>query len=457
MLKPVLSQLVPAVLILGIGISGLVWLSGESEPPAQTAKPVVPPPVETQILDPEVHSFTIRTDGNVVPRRVAVLSAQVSGVVIHKAETIEAGRAVRAGKLLLKIDPQEYQIELDQLAAELQQVDADLSRLDAEEEGQQALLKLAQREAELATAAFSRLKGLVGVDAAGVADLEAAEQAELKARTSVRLLENASRLIPEQRKRLQAQRRLTELRRQEAQLKLDRTIVTAPFDGIVSSIAVEKGNSVQAGDVLLSVEDTSSMEVACTLKSDDLYWLWNSVVSDSDVGEPRSEETIETEPGLSAFAEIPPTEATVTWQTAGRQFQWKGRLSRFEGGGFDDRTRTVPCRVLVDHSMSRDESDGPPTLMRGMYVGVKLEVVPRDPLWRIPARSVQPDGQVWTVNSGVLRVHSIEPVRTLPDGVLVRADSSGLKAGDHVVITQMTTPLDGNQVRERVIGGDDSP
>ena len=455
MLKPVFSQLVPAVLILGIGISGLVWLSGESEPPAQTAKPVVPPPVETQVLDPEIRTFTIHTDGNVEPRRVAVLSAQVSGVVIEKPETIESGRAVRADDLLLKIDPQEYQIELEQLAAELLQVDADLSRLAAEEDGQQALLKLAQREAELAAAAFARLKGLVGVDAAGIADLEAAEQSELKARTSVKMLENASRLIPEQRKRLQAQRKLTELRQQEAQLKLDRTTVTAPFDGIVSSIAVERGNSVLAGDILLSVEDTSSMEVACTLKSDDLYWLWNSVAPKNT--ESPTRETVDSELDNAIFADIPASAATVTWQTAGRQFQWTGRLSRFEGGGFDDRTRTVPCRVLVEHSTPRDESDGPPALMRGMFVSVELEVVPRDPLWRIPARAVQPDGQVWTVNSGVLRVHSIEPVRTLPDGVLVRADSSGLKAGDHVVITQMTTPLDGNQVRERVIGGDDSP
>lgn len=457
MLKPVLSQLVPAVLILGIGISGLVWLSGESEPPEQTAKPVVPPPVETQVLDPEIRSFTIHTDGNVVPRRVTVLSAQVSGVVIEKPETIESGRAVRAGELLLKIDPQEYQIELDQLAAELLQVDADLSRLDSEEEGQQALLKLAQREAELAAAAFARLKGLAGVNAAGVADLEAAEQTELKARTSVRTLENARRLIPEQRKRLQAQRKLTELRRQEAQLKLDWTTVTAPFDGIVSSIAVEQGNSVQAGDILLSVEDTSSMEVACTLKSDDLYWLWNSVAADTDADEPRSIEAIESDAEHSALAEIPSAEATVSWQTAGREFQWTGRLSRFEGGGFDARTRTVPCRVLVDHSVHRDDSDGPPALMRGMYVGVKLEVVPQDPLWQIPARAVQPDGQVWTVQDGVLRVHSLEPVRTLSDSILIRAGSSGLKAGDHVVITQMTNPLDGNQVRERVIGGDDSP
>ncbi len=457
MLKPVLSQLVPAVLILGIGISGLLWLSGESEPPAQTSKPVVPPPVETQVLDPKIRSFTIHTDGNVVPRRVAVLSAQVSGLVIAKPETIESGRAVRAGELLLKIDPQEYQIELDQLAAELQQVDADLSRLDAEEEGQQALLKLAQREAELAAAAFTRLKGLVGVDAAGVADLEAAEQTELKAKTAVRLLENASRLIPEQRKRLRAQRKLIELRSQDAQLNLDRTVVTAPFAGVVSSITVEQGNSVQAGDVLLSVEDSASMEVACTLKSDDLYWLWNSTMLDGDAEESRSVEAIESNVRNSAFTEIPPAEATVTWQTAGRQFQWTGRLSRFEGGGFDDKTRTVPCRVLVDHSVERENSDGPPALMRGMYVGVEIEVVPGDPLWRIPVRAVQPDGQVWTVQDGVLRVHSIEPVRTLPDGVLIRAGSSGLKSGNHVVVTQMTTPLDGNQVREGVIGGDDSP
>ncbi|MDA1013783.1 MAG: hypothetical protein O3A00_04930, partial [Planctomycetota bacterium] len=100
-----------------------------------------------------------------------------------------------------------------------------------------------------------------------------------------------------------------------------------------------------------------------------------------------------------------------------------------------------------------DAIDGPPTLMRGMHVTVTLNVTPRIRLLSIPTQGFQPNGRVWTVENGVLRGHSVKPAKTLPDRVLVRADSTDLKPGDHVVITQLSTPLDGGRVRELATDG----
>jgi hypothetical protein len=86
--------------------------------------------------------------------------------------------------------------------------------------------------------------------------------------------------------------------------------------------------------------------------------------------------------------------------------------------------------------------------MRGMFVTVTLDVMPRTRLWRIPTRAIQPDGQIWTVVDGKLRVHSVKPAKVLPDSVLVRADSTDFKAGDRLVVTQLVTPLDGIRIRE---------
>ncbi len=151
--------------------------------------------------------------------------------------------------------------------------------------------------------------------------------------------------------------------------------------------------------------------------------------------------------------EVPPATATVTAEVAGRLFHWKGQLSRYEGGGINRKTRTVSCRVTVAEPVRASAVDGPPTLMRGMYVTVMLDVAPQLPLLRIPTHAVQPNGQVWTVDQDLLQVHTVEAAKVLPDAVLVRADSTDLKTGDRVVITPLATPLDGSRVREFVRDG----
>ena len=88
--------------------------------------------------------------------------------------------------------------------------------------------------------------------------------------------------------------------------------------------------------------------------------------------------------------------------------------------------------------------------MRGMYVTVTLNVTPKINLLRIPTRGIQPNGQVWTVDDGLLRVHSVQPAKVLPDSVLIRAGSTRLKPGERVVTTQLVTPMDGSRVREFV-------
>ena len=53
-----------------------------------------------------------------------------------------------------------------------------------------------------------------------------------------------------------------------------------------------------------------------------------------------------------------------------------------------------------------------------------------------------------TVEDGRLRIHAVEPARTLPDGILVRADACPLKPGDRLVTTSLANPLEGTRVRE---------
>jgi RND family efflux transporter MFP subunit len=437
------SQFVLPLVILAIGAGGMFWLSAKDAPPDRVVTQPIAPLVETIELKPEVTDFQIHVNGNVVPRREVTLSAEVAGAVVLKEQSIESGRHVVKGTTLLQIDPARFKLQVDELASELKQVDADLRRLEIEEQGTNSLIRFAERGAEIATAALKRSQGLKS--AVTDAQLESVERSELEARNALSLLLNQRDLIPIQRERLQAQRKLTELKQQQAQLNLDRTKITAPFTGVITAVKVEQGNYVQTGDVLFMLDDTSAVDVDCSLRLDDLYWLWNSREANPSLS---SDQQLTLDQAGHAF-EIPPADAVVTGEMAGRSFHWKGQLARFEGRGVDRKTRTVPCRVTVDQPVRTDNVDGPPTLMRGMFVRVSLNVAPQIDLWRIPTRAIQPDGQVWTVKDGVLRVHSVKPAKVLPDSVLVRADSNDLRSGDRLVVTQLVTPLDGIRVRER--------
>ena len=448
MIQRLLSQLALPVLIVALGIGGVIWLSARDTPPQRVAKPPAPPAVETIALPVGAPSFPIQVNGNVVPRREVTLSAEVAGAVVVKGDAVESGRLVRKGAPLLQIDPARFELEIGELNSELMQVDADLRRLATEEQGTDALIQLAEREAKIATAASQRHKTLAGTNAVTDAERESVERRELQALNVLRVLLNERELIPIRRERLQAQRKLTELKQQQAQLDLDRTKIIAPFTGMVTTTMVERGDYVQSGDALLKLEETSAVDVECSLRMDDLFWLWNSnaakpaVATEENRGAPTGDD--------SELFEVPAVDATVTVEMSGRRFDWQGKLARYGGGGVNRKTRTVLCRVRVPQPVRAAGQGGPPTLMRGMFVTVTLHVTPQVELRHIPARAVQPNGHVWTVDDGLLRGHSVQPDKVLADGVLVRADATDLKPGDRVVITQLVSPLAGSRVREIV-------
>lgn len=439
------SQLVPALLVV-IGASGMMWLSGKDAPPPRAAQQPAPVLVETVPLQAGVSAFQIHVSGNVLPRREITISAEVAGTIVFKESPVESGRYVRENADLMRIDRERFRLRVDELESELAQVAVNLRQLTTEESGLKSQIGLAQRDVEIAAASSKRVQDLASQNASSQAETENAERKELEARRSLAVLENQLARIPVSRDRLQAERQLIELRKQRAQLDLDRTQITAPFSGLVTDVMVEQGDYVQAGDVMLKLDDVSTMDVECSLRLDDLYWLWNSAA----VGSTDPDDELSNPDRLGDSFEIPPAAATVSGEVAGREFQWSGKLERYGGRGFSRKTRTVLCRVRVDHPRRAADEDGPPTLMRGMYVHVTLDVEPKVPLWRIPTLAVQPNGRVWTVEDNTLREHIVRPARVLPDGVLVRASSTDLKAGDHLVVTQLTTPLDGTAVRERV-------
>ncbi len=415
--------------------------------------------------------MTLEADGIVVPYREIKISAEVPGRITERAEICRAGNYVKQGQVLATIDPQDYQLEVDRLKNELQQAEVALDELSERVRGAESLIGIATQDLALRTSELTRLKKL-GRTAISVSDLEKTEMAELAAQNALLTLRNRVQLLNVGRARLEGARDLSELQLKKARLDLQRTKIVAPADGVIVADFIEKDAYVQRGSPLLTLEDTSKAEVKCKLQMEDLYWLWDRAggsLESSAQGAP----TMPAAPPTSAEAyDIPDLHVDVVYRLVGHndlEYVWSGRLERYDGLGLDENTRTVPCRVVVDQPLQRTPIDrtGPPALLRGMYVTIRLQLTPKTPLLQIPEEAVRPGNQVWCIRAGKLAIVPVNFVTLLKPAdnsaqdsrlALVYVDDpslpGALTAGDQVIVSPLNfvrtgMAMRGSQVMEQ--------
>jgi RND family efflux transporter MFP subunit len=434
--------------VLAIGVVAFFALRGLKEAPVKAEEPNAVPTVETVVVAPHEGGLDFAVDGVVVPFREIDLSAEVAGRVATKAEVCRAGHYVARGTPLIEIDDRDYQLEAERLERELSQAGVTLRELEVEVTNTQSLIKLAKEQLTLQRRELERQRQLAGQRIVTDADHDKAKRDELTAINSLVTLENELQLLHTRRSRLESARDLWQSQLEKAQLDLARTKVSAPIDGVIIREMVEQDSYVQKGTSLVKLEDTSAVEVKCNLRMEELYWLWAQ--------ESSSAEAAAKSP--TRDYQIPRAPVTVGYELAGRRYEWDGVLARFDGIGVDERTRTVPCRVLVANPRQVRVTGGdkgaagpvgPPALVRGMYVTVSVHTQPKTRLLSIPQQAVQPGNTVWQAVDGKLAIHRIRVADTAEDRVLVYADPDGLQPGMKLVSSPLAAVADGMPVRER--------
>ena len=198
-------------------------------------------------------AHTVLASGSLQPLKSVKVGAQVSGEI--SALYVQIGDQLKQGDPVAEIDASTQQNTRDSAAASLASSKAALSSA-------QAKLREAQQN-------FNRQQSLVKKGAAAQETLDAA-QATLKAAQSS--VEQAKADI-----------RRNQLELDNAGLRLGYTNVTAPMDGVVISVAVEKGqtvNAVQDSPTLATIAQTKTMTV-------------EAEIAEADVGELK--------PGMNAY------------------------------------------------------------------------------------------------------------------------------------------------------------
>ncbi len=210
-----------------------------------------------------------------------------------------------------------------------------------------------------------------------------------------------------------------------AELNLDRTRISLPFNGVVVSESVDPGQFVAGTTRLARVYGTDAVEVRVPLKSSELAWF--DVPSDNGHRGPRAEVT-------AVFGGVTGT--------------WEGRVSRMEAQ-VDQTSRMVHVVVEVDHPYAATVDR--PALRPGTFVDVRIFGRTLDDVVPIPRYAVHEGNRVWVFDDGRLDIRDVEVLRSDREQALV---SSGLDAGDLVIVSALDAVTDGMAVRNAADQGD---
>ncbi|WP_246799457.1 HlyD family secretion protein [Bradyrhizobium sp. CCBAU 51753] len=239
--------------------------------------------VATTRWDAWVGSATIQTTNDAYVRaELTQLASRVSGEVLNVA--VSDFQRVKAGDLLVQIDPADYQAQVAQAEAGVVGAQAVLDNLNNQVELQYATIAQAEAsrlsaEAQetLARQEDERQQSLSQTDAGTRQRLEQATAAYAKAQADVR----ASRaVVAAQRHQLEVlqgtkKQRAADLDGAKAQLaqaklKLGYTRIVAPFDGVTGERQVQPGDYVNIGTNLVNVVPLPNVYVIANYKETQL-------------------------------------------------------------------------------------------------------------------------------------------------------------------------------------------
>ncbi|WP_339886642.1 HlyD family secretion protein [Rhodopirellula europaea] len=398
--------------------------------------------VPTQSLADSGKTLHLNTDGTVVPFREVVLATEVAGRIIEKSPQCEAGQYVTAGTVLMRIDPTDYELTVRRLEQTQQSEYESINEIDQELINASRLLEIADADIELQSREVKRLDSLPE-DFAARRDVDAARRAVLQAEQQKVTYQNQIDLLKKRRARLELAEQLAATQLKQARIDLERTEIRAPIDGVIASEQAELNTFVARGNPVVTMEDTSKVEVATSLRTDQLYWVLNQKTSQSPIEELNAPAN-----GAHRGYKLPPTEVKVQYQLSGRDdvtYVWDGQLIGYDGIGLDEQTRTVPVRVVVDQPQMFDVqrrgddestkrpteenviSTGPTALVRGMFVRLQLQLQPAVPLVILPSEALKPGNRVWEF---------------IPDESVLDVAEEEEKTDDSVTVAESKTETD---------------
>jgi multidrug efflux system membrane fusion protein len=376
MITKILRRLTP-LLILIIFIAAAMLLIRTQEAPEQKDQAINIAIVDVQTVQPQTLSLNLPSYGVVNPKYRTQLVTEVKGRLLNISANFVAGGVVKQGEQLAIIEPSDYEADLIQAEATLAQ----------------------------ATAALNEEKARGVVAKIEFKDFGTGLPPELGLR------------IP-QLKKEQANVKYAQAALARAQRNLTRTVIRAPFDGIIKARNVDLGQYVTLGTNLGELYDTSIAEIRLPLANEDLAYL----------------ESVDN----------PETAVTLTALLAGKQVTWQGNIVRSENV-IDEKTRMVYLVAEIrDPYLRNQHAKGALPLKYGSFVNAIIKGRTVSDVVKLP-RHVVRNGQVAVVSKdNVIEIRPVNIIRSDIDTLFIKGSFS---QGERVATTSVNSLSSGQTIK----------
>lgn len=413
MIRTIVLSVLLIVVVAALSLGGRALLVALREEPEVVEPPRAVMRAEAQRLAPTTVVARVEGFGTARADRLARLSAQVSGQVIALADGLREGAEFEADALLVRIDARDYRAQVARAESQLAAERALRARVDVEDENLAAMIATAESEWDVAQREYGRIRDLLEEGTSSERELDAARVTLQRAKRSLQELQRQRATIPQQRAQLDAniQQRQAEL--ELARLNLERCEIRAPFAGRIEKLAVEVGEQVAPGQMLLTLLDPSLIEVPIELPI--------SQRSRVSVGAP-----------VSLYLESQPA------------FQWKGTVERIAPSA-DASTRTFALYVEVAATTQ------PQPLLPGMFVRALIDGPTLRDVLLVPRNAVR-SGHIYVLDGDQVWRRVVTVDQHLQDRTVI----TGLEPGEVVITSNLDALFDGAHVAPVFAGESDT-
>ena len=418
-----------ALLVLVLGAAGMKVLVGLREPPQRQVVEHPGPLVRVVRIQPRDVPVTVNGFGAVRAKHVWSVVPEVSGPVTRLSSDLRAGMHVAQGDLLLEIDARPYRLAVRRIGARMRQLEKDIAVLVQQRQNHADTLQLARNDLAIAEQDLRRDEELARRGAISTRERNRRRRSRNEVRQAVQNTEHLLALTGPQIEQAEAALAVARADLQTAELQLAKTRLLAPFDGQVMNSALDLGEFVPAGREVASLASLEAVEIPIAVPLDELRWL--PMLSAQDVV------------AAAPPPDMAPAAATVHWQSAGRDFTWRGQVVRWEAG-LDSATRTVTLVVEVPEPWASFRPGEHPALQPGMFCRVEIAASSIPGVVVIPRTALHDGDVVYLAEDGRLAQRQVQVLRFRHDEAIL---GGGLQPGDKLVVSVLSAPVVGMKLR----------
>ena len=373
--KIFIIQFVLFVVILGVGVIGFRKMKSMKKPPERKEAAELIPLVNAEQVYKHECSMVVHGYGTVQAKIRSNVVVEVAGKVV--GNKLLKGIFFKADEILIEIDRRDYELAVKRAQSKVASAKVKLEQELAESD-------VARKEWELINPGKEPDSPLVFREP----QVSEARAAILSAESDL----------------------------EKAQLDLERTRISMPFDGRVADENVDIGEYVQAGKVLGEVYGTDVVEIEVPLEDFELAWF--------GVG---------SEGG---------SQAKVIADFAGVKREWFGQAVRL-GGEIDPDSRMVKVVIEVKNPFEEEMKNGV-GLMPGLFTEIEIQGKSLGGCISVKRGAIHNRDEVWLYKDGRLEVRKVSIVRSDRYKAYI---TEGLDDGDVVITSPMDAVVDGMKVR----------